>query len=116
MARVELLDGRVRRVHAQGAFAGAAREAQRGLGQTGLGIVVRQVGVGAIEAAATQLFERLGDATVQHAPLAGEQAGVDGLAGERVAKGELVGGFLDDQPGRDQLLDDGQRAAPRPDR
>ena len=42
---------------------------------------------------------------VEGAPLASHQAGIDGLPGEGMAEGEVIGGDLDQELGRDQLLD-----------
>jgi hypothetical protein len=44
---------------------------------------------------------------MEGAPLASHQAGIDGLSGEGVAEGEVIGGDLDQELGRDQLLDGG---------
>ena len=64
-----------------------------------------------VERFRVQTFHHLGHDAVQCLALTGQEIGVNRLPRQRVTKGELLGGLLDDQLGRDQFFDQRQQFA-----
>src|SRR6476660_7187948 len=94
-----------------GVLCGARRKGG-GLGPVaGLPAVIRQCLDDGVERIGMLSGERRGDFTMQGDTFPREQLGVDGLAGEGVAKGESVCRFLDDELRLDELLDEGEQLA-----
>jgi len=70
-----------------------------------MGEVLGQIGQMHVARIDIESLRRLGNRVMQRAPLARQQIRLDGLTGQRMAKGKHVGRLLDHQLRVDQLLD-----------
>ena len=96
--------GRLRRKEARPVAGGAGQ----GLGARPvlcLEMVVREILEDGLPVSGRLALDHVRYTRVEGAPLASHQAGIDGLPGEGMAEGEVIGGDLDQELGRDQLLD-----------
>ena len=100
----EMLDGRGWRLKDLGPFGGLDCPLVRGRPRLGFEPVAGEILDRRLAAIALQVLQARGDASVQASPLAGEQLRANGFGDERVAEGELLGRFLDQQFGGDQLF------------
>src|SRR5207237_3444600 len=67
---------------------------------------VRQVGGGGLQGRYIETLHCVSNTAVQSLALAYQQVGIDSLTCQRVAEGELLRRFLNDQLGSDQLLNE----------
>ena len=100
---VEMLDHRFWRVQVLRPICRTARPLVRGWPRLGFEAVSGGILHRRLAPIGVQLFQALGDARVKVSPLAREQPRADGFGDQRVAEGELIGRFFDQQVGGHEL-------------
>ena len=100
-----MLDRRFWRVQVLRPIRRTARPLVRGWPRLGFEPVLGEILYRRLAPIGVQVFQALGDARVKVSPFAGEQPRADGFGDERVAEGELLGRFFDQQVGGHELFE-----------